>query len=267
MIIRGLGGEGRAMDTAGEPSAHEHERAAGRRLPERRWLVLAAVAVLVVGGVGYWFMRGPAEQASMPKPLTAAALLPACAGGRGTAFTASPPYRGSAPHPILHLAFHDGPDGAVPEQDTFPSRFPDWNPDGTQPEQWQVVACTKRISADKAEAKSCPLGANPSSGTPPALGDLLGLNGDRPPTETITFSMHRARWEITLRELRSHREIAHATITGDDLTCPHSVDLPAIVADLPDDDVVRQEYTQLYSQPTIAQWKAAFDRYLTGPAT
>jgi hypothetical protein len=95
-------------------------------------------------------------------------------------------------------------------------------------------------------------------------GDALGLNGSSPPVETATFSLHRTRWEITLRELHTHREIARATLTGDDVTCPESASRPANLDSMP--DTFRDQFIRLYTWPTAAQWEAAFARYITGTA-
>jgi hypothetical protein len=141
--------------------------------------------------------------------------------GAGTAFSAVPPYSGSAPHPIA--VFPNDVTQQLP-----PSADAQWSP--SNPATVQLVACATRVQTGGDTGKECDYSTS-----------NMGIGG-----QTEVDFVTGAWWNITVYELRTHREIGSATVYGDNQSCPG----------------IKPAGTTVYSTPSNSQLHQVLDKYV-----
>jgi hypothetical protein len=219
-------------------------RSIGRRtaVPVSYWrqavgvgLAAAAIAVYV------WQLVLPQGEPSVVGQLPSDnhSLSAACVGA-GTAYSSAAAYAGSGPHPVI--AFSSDPDVSFSTQ---------WTSDNTA--TIQLVACVNRDGNVTISGMAlCASGqANATiisvlGGSTPAI--VLG--GSTPaivsggPTETYIAGL--AEYQVTVYELRTHRELGSARVVGEDTTCPQE----------------ESAGMEVFSQLTNAQLHQVLDPYI-----
>jgi len=190
----------------------------------KRLLVVAGI--VAIASPFAWMLISPyfivREEANLPaKP---SSFLNACSSP-GIAYLTAAAYEGPAPHPIV-LPIGDEKLKALPSA---------WRPDSVA--TVQLVACSEQ--AESYYHKSCQYRL-----MNPLARDLL----------PYTIFMEKGVYTVTLFELRTHRKVAQATLTGIDDECPNS----ARVSLRSGKSYPEKFYTEL----TAAQFVEAFSRYV-----
>jgi hypothetical protein len=188
--------------------------------------------VLLLAWAG-WLVVRQFQPRTARLPTTTYEFQPACQEGRGTAYPQAHPYAGAGEHPIAVFAVY-GEDESKNVFDVFDeaqaTNLP-WEAGAVT--ETQLVACAKRTSVAADVLTTCQYRADGQAGT------------------ASKVPMRKARYEVTLRELRTHRVIVTVRLTGEGTACPPSV---------------RVDVTEISAWPSEEQWKQAIGRYVTGDA-
>lgn len=206
--------------------------------PVRVLIISVVVFVLVVVGVTVWtaVSRSVTHQEDT-LPSYGSGLVPACVDA-GTAYTGATANGGPGPHPVEVIASGNDPQGNLQDLGGLKSSVGPAQWELLSGDQVQLVACARRGTTGAAVA-SCPY-------THAGAGDLA---------EPTVYTMYAADYDITIYELRTHRQVAQLTLGGDDNTCPSS--RVTIVRGNGSDQA-----NTLYSQLSTTQLRAKLAPYL-----
>lgn len=190
---------------------------------KRGGCVLVLVAVL---GLLIWLARpeGLKHESKLSNDMSGVCKDP------GTAFTSAPAYAGPGPHPAAAILYSEGGwDWWEPHRDSPAATGKlSWSyPEDDS--QLQLIACIKPEASSLSPVATC---------------TYNGSNGQ------VAIPMDDTDYTLSLREIRTHKEVAMLTFTGADHNCPGTIATHS------------GDQSHLQSQPTADQLTQLLTPYL-----
>jgi hypothetical protein len=207
------------------------------RKPRRRlvqWTALALV-LIAVALTASWCVAQSHKPIAEGIPQTARGYSRVCAGGRGAVYPDTPRYAGPGPNvTVVTFVFDDAQPFGINASEARVSPF-DYPADidvGSD----QLAACLQRTDTTNAVGE-CPI---------QQTAGVLNI----PVGQVETAVVYQASYMVTLRELRTGRVVATATMGAGDTSCPSTYSTDVFITHA------------LYSWPTLAQWNKALAAYV-----